>query len=534
MIPVIADVATPHVDWPIVAPIVAMFGAALLIVILRATLRTRGELVRGLSIAATFVGLATAAGFVINEWRIVNDDRHICASLHEACYVTFNGAIAVDGLTVFVQAVVLLAATLGVLLAIGYLRHEQLETPEFLVLLLLAATGMMVMAHANDLILVFVALEVFSIALYILSAFDRRRAESQEAGLKYFVLGAFSSAIFLYGIALTYGATGTTSLAGFGSGTDVHQGIAQYLAANPGGKHGLLLAGLALMLVGLAFKVAAVPFHMWTPDVYQGAPTPVTAFMSAATKVAAFAALLRIFAGSFVSIASDWRPIVYVLAVASLVVGTVAAAVQTDVKRMLAYSSISHAGYVLIGVQVANAGGGSTRFPGTQAALFYLLAYAVMVIGSFGVVQVVNHRGDTHHDISDYRGLARRAPLLAGLLTLFLLAQAGVPFTAGFIAKLTVFRAAVDAGQYQLALVGMLAAVIGAFVYLRLVLAMYATGDDVEAKADAPDSATARPRLDWGSGLALAIASFGVLIMGILPSWFINVAHQATQLLASR
>jgi NADH-quinone oxidoreductase subunit N len=529
----LAAVATPRVDWPIIAPIIAMFGAALLIVILRATLRTRGELVRRLSIATAFIGLATAAAFVCNEWRIVNDDRHICAGLHEACYVTFNGAIAVDGLAVFVQAVVLIAATLGALLAIGYLKREQLETPEFLVLLLLAATGMMVMAHANDLILVFVALELFSIALYILSAFDRRRSESQEAGLKYFVLGAFSSAIFLYGIALTYGATGTTSLAGFGSGDNAHQGIAQYLAANPGGKHGLLLAGVALLLVGLGFKVAAVPFHMWTPDVYQGAPTPVTAFMAAATKVAAFAALLRIFAGSFVTFASDWRPIVYVLAVASLLVGTIAAAIQTDVKRMLAYSSISHAGYVLIGVQVADAGGSSTRFPGTQAALFYLLVYAVMAIGAFGVVQVVNHRGDTHHDISDYRGLAHRAPVIAGMLTLFLLAQAGVPFTGGFIAKLTIFRAAVDAGQYQLALVGMLAAVIGAYVYLRLALAMYAPGEGVEVAETAADDAN-RPRIDWGSGLALTIAGAGVLVIGIIPSWFISVAHQATQLLAAR
>jgi NADH-quinone oxidoreductase subunit N len=255
--------------------------------------------------------------------------------------------------------------------------------------------------------------------------------------------------------------------------------------------------------------------------------------MAAATKVAAFAALLRIFAGSFVTFASDWRPIVYVLAVASLLVGTIAAAIQTDVKRMLAYSSISHAGYVLIGVQVADAGGSSTRFPGTQAALFYLLVYAVMAIGAFGVVQVVNHRGDTHHDISDYRGLAHRAPVIAGMLTLFLLAQAGVPFTGGFIAKLTIFRAAVDAGQYQLALVGMLAAVVGAYVYLRLVLAMYAPVEGVEVAETTADDAD-RPRIDWGSGLALTIAGAGVLVIGIIPSWFISVAHQATQLLAAR
>jgi NADH-quinone oxidoreductase subunit N len=529
----LATVATPHVDWPIIAPVVATFGAALFIVIIRATVRTRRELVRRMSIAATFIGLATAAAFVINEWRIVNDTKHTCAALHEVCYVSFNGAIAVDGLTVFAQAVVLLAATLATLLAIGYVRREGLETPEFLALLLLATTGMMVIVHANDLILVFVALEVFSIALYILSAFDRRRGESQEAGLKYFVLGAFSSAIFLYGVALVYGATGTTSLAGFGSGDSVHAGIAQYLAANPANKHGLLLAGIALLLVGLGFKVAAVPFHMWAPDVYQGAPTPITAFMAAATKMAAFAALLRIFAGSLVSIASDWRPIIYVLAVASLLVGTIAAAIQTDVKRMLAYSSISHAGYVLIGVQVANAGGHDTTVPGTQAALFYLLVYAVMAIGAFGVVQIIEHRGETHRSINDYRGLSRRAPVLAGLLTLFLLAQAGVPLTGGFVAKLLVFRAAEDAGQYMLALTGMLASVIGAYVYLRLVLAMYGRGDD-EVQVIAPTDGDAKPpRVDWSSGLALTIAAVGVVVIGILPGWFISVAHQATQLLAS-
>ncbi len=535
----IAAIATPHIDWPIIAPVIALFAAALVVVVLRATLRTQPDLVRRLSVAVTFVGLATSGAFVINEWRIVNDSKAACAALHQACYVTFSGAIAVDGLTVFVQAVILIATALGVLLALGYLRREELETPEYLVLLLLCATGMLVMAHANDLILIFVALEVFSIALYILAAFDRRRAESQEAGLKYFVLGAFSSAIFLYGIALTYGATGTTSLAGFSSGNGAHDGIAQYLAANPGGKHGLLLAGFALLLVGLGFKVSAAPFHMWTPDVYQGSPTPVTAFMAAATKVAAFAAFLRIFAGSLVAFSSDWRPIVYVLAVASLLVGTIAAAVQTDVKRMLAYSSISHAGYVLIGVQVATAGSSGDALPGTQAALFYLLVYALMAIGAFGVVQVVNHRGDTHHSLSDYKGLSRRAPLLAWLLTLFLLAQAGVPFTGGFVAKFVVFRAAVDAGQYQLMLIALLASVIGAFVYLRVVVAMYAVSDDDAAEATtvaAEDRSGkgGRMRLDLGSGIALAVASVGVVVLGVLPSWFLDVAHQATQLLAQR
>src|SRR5205814_6594779 len=246
---------------------------------------------------------------------------------------------------VFVQSVILVATLLALLLSGGYLRRENLESPEYFALMLCSATGMMLMASANDLITIFLALEILSIALYVLAAFDRRRLSSQEAGLKYFLLGSFSSAVFLYGIALVYGATGTTNLTG----------IARFLAKVVLLHDGVLFVGLAFLLVGLGFKVAAAPFHMWTPDVYQGAPSPVTAFMAAATKAAAFAAILRVFVGAFGVYRVDWRPAVWVLAVASLVVGTVAAVVQTDVKRMLAYSSISHAGYVLIGVQAATA-----------------------------------------------------------------------------------------------------------------------------------------------------------------------------------
>ena len=504
-------ITKPTIDWPIIAPVVSLFVAALAIVLVRAILRTQPRLVYGLSIAMAFVGLGVSGGFVANEWKIVN---------RGGPFLTFARAISVDGMTVFVQAVVLIATALGVLLALSYLRREGLETPEYLVLLLLSATGMLVMAHANDLILVFVALEVFSIALYILAAFDRKRSESHEAGLKYFILGAFSSAIFLYGIALTYGATGTTSLSG----------IAQFLAANELQHTGLLVAGFALMIVGLGFKVSAAPFHMWTPDVYQGAPTPVTAFMASATKVAAFAAFLRIFAGSLSAYASDWRPAIYGLAVVSLLVGTVAAAVQSDVKRMLAYSSVAHAGYLLIGVQVANAGSASNELDGTAAALFYLLVYAFMALGAFGVVQSINHRGETGHDLSDYKELSRRQPLLAGLLTLFLLAQAGVPFTGGFVAKLTIFRSAVDAGQHELALIGMLAAVIGAFVYLRLVITMYRSGNHESSTGD-PSTDEPRIKLDFASGTALFVAATAVLALGIVPNWFLDIAHQATQLL---
>jgi NADH-quinone oxidoreductase subunit N len=375
--------------------------------------------------------------------------------------------------------------------------------------MLCSATGMMLMASANDLITVLLALEILSIALYVLAAFDKRRLTSQEAGLKYFVLGSFSSAIFLYGIALTYGATGSTNL------TE----IAQFLAKTTLLHDGVLLVGMMFLLVGLGFKVAAAPFHMWTPDVYQGAPSPVTAFMAAATKAAAFAAILRVFVGALDTYSVDWRPAVWVLAALSLLVGSIAAVVQTDVKRMLAYQSISHAGYILIGVQVATT-------QGTSAALFYLCVYAVMVTGAFAVVTVVSRQGDDRHSLSDYRGLANDRPVLAATLTLFLFAQAGVPLTGGFIAKLSVFDAAVDEGQYWLALIGMLAAVIGAFVYLRIVLTMYAPGDDEEAPAGP------RITVDRGTGVALVITSAAIIFLGVVPGIVLDFARDATQLLA--
>jgi NADH-quinone oxidoreductase subunit N len=282
----------------------------------------------------------------------------------------------------------------------------------------------------------------------------------------------------------------------------------------------VLLLGIAFLLVGLGFKVAAAPFHMWTPDVYQGSPTPVTAFMASATKAAAFAAILRLFVGTFSLYSVDWRPIVFALAVLSLVVGSVAAIVQTDVKRMLAYSSISHAGYILIAVQVASA-------RGTSAALFYVLTYALMTIGAFACVAVIAGQGDDEHALSTYRGLAGRQPLLAGVFTLFLLAQAGVPLTGGFVAKLSVFSAAVAQGQYTLALIGMLAAAIAAYVYLRIVLAMYSPVEGEEQPAP-----TTRARVDLGTRAALTIAAAAVLFLGIMPGGMLDFARHATQLLS--
>ncbi len=494
-----AEIAHPPVDWFAIAPEIALFGAAILIVIVRSVVR-HDPRVRQASLWIGLAGVAVSGVFTGVQWGYVHSNGP---------YEAMAGLVAVDGFAVFVMTVVLGATLLALLLSAGYLRRENLESPEYFALMLCSATGMMLMASANDLITIFLSLEILSIALYVLAAFDRKRLSSQEAGLKYFLLGSFSSAVFLYGIALVYGATGTTNLTG----------IAQFLAKTTLLHNGVLLVGFALLLVGLGFKVAAAPFHMWTPDVYQGAPTPVTAFMAAATKAAAFAAFLRVFVGAFQLYQVDWRPAVWGLAVLSLLVGSTAAIVQTDVKRMLAYQSIAHAGYVLIGVQVANA-------QGTSAALFYVLTYAVMTTGAFAIVMLLARKGDDRHDLSDYRGLATARPVLAGLLTLFLLAQAGVPFTGGFVAKLAVFSAAINVGQYWLALIGMLAAVIGAFVYLRIVLAMYAPPDDASA-FDGP-----RIVVDAGTGVALTIAATAIILLGVVPGIMLDFAHAATQLLA--
>ncbi len=493
------SITGPSIDWFAIAPPLALFASAIVIVLGRSLIR-HDPRVHEASLLTAITGIAASGLFVGFQWAFVHGDGP---------YEAIGGMVAVDGFAVFVQSVILGATLLAVLLSAGYLKREGLEGPEYLVLMLCSATGMMLMASANDLITTFLALEILSIALYVLAAFDKRRLTSQEAGLKYFVLGSFSSAIFLYGIALTYGATGSTNLTK----------IAQFLATNTLLHDGVLLVGFAFLLVGLGFKVAAAPFHMWTPDVYQGAPTPVTAFMAAATKAAAFAAVLRVFVGAFDTYRVDWRPAVWVLSVLSLLVGSIAAVVQTDVKRMLAYQSIAHAGYVLIGVQAATN-------KGTSAALFYVCVYAVMATGAFAVVTVVARRGDDRHSLAEYRGLAAARPVLAGLLTLFLLAQAGVPLTGGFIAKLSVFNAAVDAGQYSLALIGMLAAVIGAFVYLRIVLAMFAPADD--------EAAPAGPRIvvDRSTGVALTIAAAAILFLGIVPGVVLDFARDATQLLA--
>jgi len=493
------SIPTPEVNWLAIAPELALGGAAVLIVLFRALLRHRA--------AATPVTYVLAAGGVIAagatlfwQWQEIRDNGPM---------LTMNGMVRVDGFGVFLGVVVVSATALALLLAVDYLRREALEKPEYVALMLFSALGMVVMTTANNLIVVFLALEVLSIPLYVLAAFDRRRMSSQEAGIKYFVLGAFSSAIFLYGIALVYGATGTTSL----------QGIFDFLGRNTLFEQGTLLAGFALLIVGLGFKVAAVPFHTWVPDVYQGAPTPVTAFMASATKAAGFAALIRVFYSAFPVYRNDWRPVIWVLAVLTLVVGSVGTVLQTDIKRLLAYSSIAHAGYVLLAFQAGTA-------LGREAALFYLLVYSFMVLGSFAVVTALSLRGDADHSISGYRGLAFRRPVLGSLIVFFMLAQAGIPLTGGFIAKVEVFEAASAVNEYALVAIGAVATVVSAFAYLRVALSVAYP----DATEETPVLALRR-RVDVGTGVALAVTFAMTLALGLVPEPFVEWARDAVLLL---
>ncbi|MCY4194506.1 MAG: NADH-quinone oxidoreductase subunit N [bacterium] len=489
MLPLLAQAEIPDIAWLPLVPHMVMAGAAVLLLTIVSL--AGGRLPQWFAAAwTTAAGLgvmATAIPVWIRVWR-------------RGPHSTIADSIGVDGFSVFI--IVLLAATviLTALIADGFLRREGVDGPAFYVLLMFSAAGGMTMAVADNLIVLFLGLEILSLAVYVLVAMHLRRAESQEAGIKYFVLGAFASAFLLYGIALVYGATGSLNLYAIAGMVD------DDLSDN-----GLLLAGMAMLLVGLGFKVAAVPFHAWTPDVYQGAPSPVVSYMAAGVKAAGFAALLRVFVGGFGGLAGDWQPVVFGLAVASLAVGSMLAIVQTDVKRILAYSSISHAGFILVGVQAATD-------DGVSSVLFYLAAYAAMAIGSFAVITVVSGPGDEGAGIDGLRGLAARRPLLAAAFTVLLLSQAGIPFTAGFWAKFEVISAAVDARSFWLAVIAMLAAVVAAFLYLRIVVAMF---------LDAPDAGAPRLRIPRSPALAIAIVVLFTLAFGVYPEPLLNLADDA-------
>ena len=491
----------PSIDWMAILPVLLLVGGAILLLV--TTALDRRPPTAGFPALFTVVVAGATIISAVSLWTEVDEDGP---------RLVLGDAVAVDGFSLFFTVLIGVAIILTSLAADHYVTREDLPGPELHALMMLSGAGGVIMASANDLIVLFLGLEVLSIALYVMAGFHLRREESREAAVKYFVLGAFASAFLLYGIALIYGATGTTNLFE----------IATFLARNSLVADGLLMGGMALLLVGLGFKVAAVPFHAWTPDVYQGAPTPVTGFMAAVAKAAGFAGLLRVFASGFGLFVDDWTPIIGILAVLTLALGSVLAIVQSDVKRALAYSSISHAGYVLVGMQAGTS-------QGVAGSLFYLFVYAVMALGAFSVVTLVGRTGDAAHSLDDYRGLSRQRPYLAFALTVFLLAQAGVPLTSGFLAKLEVISAAVDAKSYVLAVIAMLAAAVAAFLYLRIIVPMYSRTDD-GGEGDGTDAEPAPVALPFSAGLGITAALAFTLLVGFLPDRMVDFAHDATLL----
>jgi len=416
--------------------------------------------------------------------------------------------IAVDGFRLFANWILLLAAALTILISFAYVYRQRLQAGEFYGLILLSTAGMMFMAGARDLIVIFLGLEVMSIAVYALTAFNRRDRKSAEAGLKYFLLGAFSTGFFLYGIALVYGATGSSNIAAIGE--SVSSG-----SASPG----LLSVGVALMAVGFAFKVSAVPFHMWTPDVYEGAPTPVTAFMSGAVKAAAFVAFLRVFIVGFGGAYEAWYPILWWLAAITMVVANLIALVQSSVKRMLAYSSIAHAGYLLVAITAANQ---------TAAAglLFYLLVYTLMNIGAFAVVIGVAHQSEERLHVEDYAGFGWAQPVLGVSLTVFLLSLAGFPGTGGFMGKIYLLQGAADSQLWYLSVILVLTTVASYWYYLRVAWFMWMKDSTSEEQHDLV--ITPLPMQ-----LALIVCVALILYTGLFPSSALEFARASVEGLGS-
>ena len=450
--------------------------------------------------ATTGAALTTVAGLAT---IIVNFIQWHDVYQHGAT-VTIAKAVIQDGFSVVATGVIAVGSILSAWVMRDYLARDRHRATEFFVLALSAAAGAILMVQANDLIVVFLGLEILSLGLYVLVGFDRRRSGSNEAALKYFLLGGFASALFIYGAALLYGATGTTSLTG----------ISYFLSKNAVLRPGLLAAGAILLLVALAFKVAAAPFHMWSPDTYEGAPTPVTGFMAAIVKVGALAVMLRLFLMSLPTQTDLWHPVLYVIVIATLVVGSLVGLVQRNVKRLLAYSSINHAGFILLGLFA-----GGTR--GVQGSLYYLMTYVPVVIATFAIVTVVGGRGDTNHDLSAYRGLARRQPVLGGTLALLLLVQAGAPFTTGFFAKLSVITAAISDGGVVVSAIAMAAAAAAGYYYLRTVLSLFAADDPFGEPVAVP----------LGSASVIALGASSAVIFGVWTGPLVALAHHATLLL---
>lgn len=522
----------PQIDWVAAAPVVTVLGAAVVGVLVEAFVPRAAR--RGTQLVLAGVGLLASLSFVVWMWA-KDETRAVVASSLDPNHLGMQQ----DKVALFLQGTLLVLTALA-LLVLGERGGGRLEsfaaqaatTPgsdeerlaneagrqstEVFPLTMFAAGGMMIFSSAQDLLTMFVALEVFSLPLYIMCGLARRRRLlSQEASLKYFLLGAFSSAIFLFGMAIVYAITGTVTINGMGATlAGARQAGIDLTAQYP-----FLVAGILLVLVGLLFKVGAAPFHAWTPDVYTGAPTPVTGFMAACTKVAAFGALVRLLYVSLANVEEILQPALWAVAALTMVIGSLVAIRQLDVKRMLAYSSIAHAGFILTGLV-------TVQEAGIVGVLFYVLAYGLTTVAAFGIVTLVRSLDEDGNDVgeathlSQWAGLGRRSPVLAAAFTFLLLAMAGIPLTSGFIAKVGVFSAAVTGGVAWLAVLGVLASAAAAFFYLRVVVLMYFTEPSTESTTVVVGG--------WLTGTAIAVGVLATLVLGVFPQPFLDLAGAIT------
>lgn len=439
----------------------------------------------------SFIGIVVAFFSVVSGWNAP-------LALQEG----FNGSVLQDNFSLFFKAIFLVSAGLAVLISDHYMAKEECNHGELYPLILFATAGMMLMASGTDLMTIFLGLEVLSVSLYVLAGFNRSDIKSNEAGLKYFLLGAFSTGFLLYGMALTYGATGTTKIAKIAAAAAMDGALAN----NP-----MFVVGMLLMAVGFSFKIAAAPFHMWTPDVYEGAPTPMTAFMSAGPKAAGFAAFIRVLVVAMPTLKADWSDLLWILAALTMTVGNIIALSQNNIKRMLAYSSIAHAGYALVGFTAGNG-------EGTAGILFYMLSYAFMNIGAFAIIILVGKKGEPNNNVEDYAGFGVKHPVLAMVLALFLFSLAGMPPTAGFVGKFYLFSAALKSGYVWLVVIGVLNSAASVYYYLRVMVYMYMK-DPVE-------------EFDWmklspAVLLSITISVVGVIVPGVVPSIILQLAQKA-------
>ncbi|MGI5206423.1 NADH-quinone oxidoreductase subunit NuoN [Spirillospora sp. CA-108201] len=506
------DIPAPHIEYGQLAPLLLVLGVAVVGVLVEAFV---GRTARyHVQVPLAFLGLAGGFGWTIAlAWR--GTPHHVAA----------EGALGVDGPTLFIQGTILVLALVSLLLiaergdkvgghfaaqasALPGSEAEQRTTEagftqtEVFPLMMFAVGGMMMFPAANDLLTMFVALEVMSLPLYLLCGLARRRRLlSQEAAVKYFLLGAFSSAFFLYGAALLYGYSGSVRL------SDISTQIGK-----DAGSETLLLAGVALLSVGLLFKLGGVPFHMWKPDVYQGAPTPITALMASCTVVAAFGGILRVYYVAFETLKWDWRPVLWGVAILTMVAGSIIAITQTDIKRMLAYSSIAHAGFLLMGVIASSP-------DGLSSTMFYLVAYGFTSIGAFAVVTMVRDAGGEAGHLSRWAGLGKRSPVVAGVFAFFLLGFAGIPLTSGFTGKFAVFKAAVESGATPLVIVAVISSAVAAFFYVRVIVVMFFSEPDAEGPVVVAGPATA---------VAVAVGVTATVVLGVIPQPVLDLAGQAT------